>query len=82
MAKFGQLFRTAWEEQRRTRLSAPKQLLVAISEIEIERTSDDHAHVTFRQNHRTERSNLFATKVLDLTLSGSQWLVLQERVVD
>ncbi len=69
--------RSAWEAQRRTRLTQPKQIEVKISNLKID-VKGDTASATFRQAYRSDRHRSTATKTLELALQNDQWRIVKE----
>jgi tetratricopeptide (TPR) repeat protein len=72
--------RAAWEKSRKERVSAPKQIQVAVSNAKAHVNDDNHVTVTFRQNYKADTLNNATTKTLVFVKSGDKWLIQQERV--
>ena len=71
------LSRTAWEAQRRTRITAPKRIEVKVSDLKVEQEGDN-ATATFRQAYRSDRLSSTVTKTLKLALQNGQWRIVDE----
>ncbi|OJZ19644.1 MAG: hypothetical protein BGP21_02635 [Thiobacillus sp. 65-29] len=71
------LSRTAWEAQRRARITAPKRIEVTVSDVKVEQ-QDDNATATFRQAYRSDRLSSTVTKTLKLALQNGQWRIVDE----
>jgi tetratricopeptide (TPR) repeat protein len=69
--------RSAWEAQRRARITAPKSIEVKISDLKVEQRGDA-ASATFRQTYRSDRLNSTVTKTLKLALQNGQWRIVDE----
>ena len=73
------LSRSAWEVQRRERLTAPEFIKVSISGLEMVRVRDDLVEATFFQNYRSDRFSDSVEKVFQLVWEGGTWKILSER---
>ncbi len=71
------LSRTAWEAQRRARITAPKRIEVKVSDVKVTQ-QDDNATATFRQAYRSDRFSSTVTKTLKLALQNGQWRIVDE----
>ncbi|TJY58788.1 tetratricopeptide repeat protein [Sinimarinibacterium sp. CAU 1509] len=74
----GGLSRSAWETQRRARISAPKKISVKVAETSFSAGADDRASVSFRQNYTSDNFKDSVVKVLDFKRNGSSWTILRE----
>jgi len=74
----GGLSRSAWETQRRARISAPKSISVKTTDLSFTATADDRASVSFRQNYASDNFKDSVVKVLDMKRNGSGWTILRE----
>ena len=70
---------SAWEEERRQRISSPKSIDVKISDIKIEIADDGTAKARFRQSYKASHLSSSTGKTLILEKSGSRWLIREER---
>ncbi|MFK5925836.1 MAG: tetratricopeptide repeat protein [Desulfuromusa sp.] len=71
--------RADWEAQRRTRIMAPKEILVTLDGFQLTSQENDRLRVEVIQLYK---SNLFADrfkKVFDLQQNGNSWEILRER---
>jgi tetratricopeptide (TPR) repeat protein len=69
--------RSAWEAQRRDRITAPKTIDVQISDLKIDQQGDT-ASATFRQAYRSNLLRSTVTKTLKLALQDGQWRIISE----
>ncbi len=68
-----------WESVRRERITAPKQISVKLSAIQVTTKDANHASVSFTQNYRSDRLSSTSHKVLELSRdSNGKWLINQE----
>ena len=73
--------RADWEKARRQRISAPKNISVAVDAPKVNLAADGQASVTFRQGYRSDViKSSTTTKTLVLARSDGRWLIQQERV--
>ena len=73
--------RSAWEKQRRERVTAPKSISVKIDFTRIVDKGDGRVGVTFRQNYQSDRFSGSAMKTLLMGKSeDGRWRILQEQV--
>jgi Flp pilus assembly protein TadD/ketosteroid isomerase-like protein len=73
--------RSAWEKQRRERVTAPKSISVKIDFTRIVDKGDGRVSVTFRQDYRSDLFSGSAMKTLLMGKSGDgRWRILQEQV--
>jgi len=70
--------RQAWEVQRRSRISKPREIKVAVSDLKVEPVGSDRVQVTFVQDYTSEVLNNRSTKVLELTQVAGQWRIRRE----
>lgn len=70
--------RSAWEKMRRARVSSPKSIKVAVSEIQVKMEDDTHASVHFNQSYRSGRGTIRTGKTLHMEKAGDKWLIEQE----
>lgn len=70
--------RQAWEAQRRARISKPKEIRVAVSELRVEPVNGERVLVTFQQEYSSDVLSNRSTKVLELTQVGGQWRIRRE----
>lgn len=75
----GGMSRTAWEGQRKDRVSKPKFIKVDIAHVKVVKTDADHATVTFQQSYASSTLNETAGKTLVMVKSGSGWLIREEK---
>lgn len=72
--------RTAWEQQRRARLTAPEYVRVRVAVREAERESPTAASVTFIQVYESNTFSDTVTKTLRLVREDGAWKILTETV--
>ncbi len=71
--------RSAWEADRKERISSPKYINVAISIKTILFTDSNHATVKFRQTYSASHLKTAGNKTMLLVKSGDKWLIQEER---
>jgi len=71
------LSRSAWEDQRRSRIAAPKKIEVEISDLKIEQLGD-YATARFRQAYRSDRVKSVDNKTLTFARRDEQWRIVSE----
>jgi tetratricopeptide (TPR) repeat protein len=71
--------RSTWEATRRERISKPKNIHVAVSNMTIKFIDSDHADVKFRQSYRASHLKTSNNKTLLMVRSGDKWLIQEER---
>lgn len=70
--------RFAWEKQRLDRISKPKVIEVALSDINVSMENDDHATVSFTQDYRSDNYRDRVEKTLQLVNQSGHWLIAEE----
>ncbi|PKO25828.1 MAG: hypothetical protein CVU35_02270 [Betaproteobacteria bacterium HGW-Betaproteobacteria-8] len=70
--------RSAWENLRRTRISAPKSIKVDVDEIKIVMDSSTQAQVSFKQSYRASHLSQRTGKTLVMINTNGQWLIERE----
>ena len=73
----GGLSRSAWETQRRDRISRPGNITVRVSGLRVESVGDG-ARATFTQDYSADTYSDSVTKVLDLVREGGSWKITRE----
>lgn len=71
--------RSAWEEQRKARISAPKSIHVEVKDAKVKLIDGNHANVSFKQLYRASHLHTSASKTLALVKSDGKWLIAEER---
>jgi len=71
--------RSSWEAKRSERISKPKSIQVALSDLKVKLTDDSHASVSFRQTYNASHLKTSSSKTLVLVKSGGSWLIQEER---
>jgi len=71
--------RNQWEESRKQRISAPKQIEVAIESPKVTFKGDKSAVVTFRQLYRSDSLKVSSRKILFMVRDDGRWVIQQER---
>jgi tetratricopeptide (TPR) repeat protein len=72
--------RSAWEKQRRSRVTGPKSISVEIKSPKVTRESANRARVTFQQTYRSDRFSGSTDKTLEMVKIDGRWLIRQEKV--
>lgn len=70
--------RMTWEAQRRSRITKPKQIRVAVSDLQTTPLRDNGVRVTFLQDYASDVLTNRATKVLELKNIGGSWRIVRE----
>ncbi len=71
--------RASWESSRRERITAPKKIVVKLSDIRIKDLGNNRAQASFHQRYRSDKLASSTHKVLELMKSGSGWQIVEER---
>lgn len=71
--------RSAWAETRRERISAPKSIHVAISDVSVKLTDASHASAHFKQAYQASHLHTSSHKTLLLVKTDGKWLIQEER---
>lgn len=74
----GKKSRSAWESQRRERLSDKETISVSVSDVQIDVQSEALASVKFKQDYSSNRYNDSGTKVLTLSKASGSWKIQSE----
>lgn len=87
LASYGSAFkppkgasRSAWEAERRDRLTAPKSIDVGVEGAKVKFIDARTAQVSFTQRYQSDALKTHTGKTLLLTKSGDRWLIVEERV--
>jgi hypothetical protein len=72
--------RADWEKSRRERIEAPKSIHVAVVAPTISFENPTHAKASFKQIYHSDKIKSSTRKTLYLAKSGSDWLIVQEKV--
>ena len=72
--------RTEWEQGRRTRIMAPKQISVETDSPKVTMAGDKQASVTFRQRYKSDSISASSMKTLVLVKTDGNWRIQQEKV--
>jgi hypothetical protein len=75
----GGLSRSAWEAQRRERLSTARRIEVGLGAVSVESIGTDQASVRFVQTYRSERYRDRVRKRLQLVRVEGHWRILAEQ---
>ncbi|PKO84283.1 MAG: DUF4440 domain-containing protein [Betaproteobacteria bacterium HGW-Betaproteobacteria-11] len=75
----GGIPRSAWETERRQRITKPGAISVSLENLRIE-IKGDTAIARFRQNYQSGNLKTKSNKVLHLLRQNGQWLIEQERI--
>lgn len=71
--------RKAWETERRSRLAAPANISVTLSDIRVNFISENEAQVRFRQEYASNKFKDVGRKVLTLVRQGNSWRIQKEQ---
>lgn len=72
--------REAWENARRTRITAPKSIAVDINAPKVTLAGDSQTSVTFRQSYKSDITSATTTKTMVLVKANGRRRIQQERV--
>lgn len=72
--------RSAWEAERRDRLTASSSISVSIGAPKVSFIDDNTARVTFTQSYKSDTLKTSTGKTLIMTRNGDRWLITEERV--
>lgn len=70
--------RADWAAQRRERITAPKEISVAASDIRVLNATTNRATVRFKQAYQSDRMKSNSSKTMELGLIDGKWLILRE----
>ncbi|MEA3543924.1 MAG: tetratricopeptide repeat-containing protein kinase family protein [Thermodesulfobacteriota bacterium] len=73
--------RVAWEAQRRTRLLAPKHIMVSLDGFKLNPQEDNRMQVEVIQSYKSDRFADRFKKIFDLQQTEQGWSILRERSV-
>lgn len=73
------LSRSDWEEQRRSRLASPKELVVSLDNLQVTSQDDGRLQVVAIQSYRSDRFADRTRKIFDLQPTENSWKILRER---
>ena len=71
--------RAAWEKARRSRISAPKSISVAVDSPKVTMNGADRATVSFRQNYKSDVLKANSRKTLVLVKNDGRWQIVEEK---
>ncbi|CAM8665551.1 Tetratricopeptide repeat [Comamonadaceae bacterium] len=75
----GGVKRSAWEEERRQRITGKSKISVTVSNLNIT-VNGSKATAKFRQDYKANELAVSSRKVLELTKTGDRWLIVRESV--
>jgi tetratricopeptide (TPR) repeat protein len=70
--------RQAWADQRKARIGKPKDIKVAVSNVQVGPSATGVASVTFQQDYQSDTLSNKSTKVLEMVKSGNDWRIRRE----
>ena len=73
----GNQSRTAWEEERRVRITSKSSINVKLENLTVS-VSGAKAVARFRQDYKASGLSVSSRKTLDLVKSGNKWLIAKE----
>ena len=71
--------RADWEKGRRSRISAPKSISVAIASPKVTMSGPNEAKITFRQTYRSDVLKNTSNKTLVMVKADGRWRIQQEK---
>lgn len=75
----GGVKRSAWEEERRQRITGKSKITVTVSNLNIT-VNGSKATAKFRQDYKANELAVSSRKALELTKTGDRWLIVRESV--
>lgn len=75
----GQTSRSAWEKQRRARLTRPKTIKVSVEDPKVSFSGESSARVRFQQHYQSDTIDSKGYKTLTLARSSGRWLIVREQ---
>ena len=75
----GELSRSDWEKQRRSRVTRPKLIQVEVTEPKVSFNGAESAVVRFRQHYKSDTIDSTGYKTLTMTRSNQGWLIVREQ---
>ena len=73
----GKVPRSAWEEERRQRITSKKSISLKLENITISVTANT-ATAQFRQDYKADALSVASRKRIDFIKSGDRWLIVKE----
>ncbi len=73
----GRQSRSAWEQDRRARITGKNRITVELLELQIT-VQGNRAVAKFRQDYKADALAVLSRKTLELTKAGDRWLILKE----
>lgn len=70
--------RSAWEHERRQRITAPSSIQVQLSNFKFKRLDDAHSRVSFTQRYRSDNYRDSVRKTLELRYEHKDWRIIRE----
>jgi len=71
--------RAEWEKARRSRITAPKSISVAVAQPKVTMNGANRATVTFRQNYKSDVLKANSRKTLVLVRNDGRWQIVEEK---
>jgi len=78
----GNLTRDTWEKLRRERVSKPRHIAVALSELNIAQNSDSRSEARFIQAYQSDSFKDRVVKTMELIKTEQGWEITSEKVVN
>ena len=72
--------RSAWEKNRKERISKPKSIHVAIESPRVTASDASHASINFKQAYKSASLSTSTQKTITYVKVGDKWLIQQERI--
>ncbi|MEQ1660788.1 MAG: nuclear transport factor 2 family protein, partial [Hylemonella sp.] len=73
----GQQSRSAWEQDRRLRITGKSRISVNLLELQIT-VKGNRAVAKFRQDYKADALAVLSRKTLELVRAGDRWLIVKE----
>ncbi|MFA6013974.1 MAG: tetratricopeptide repeat protein [Gallionellaceae bacterium] len=71
--------RSAWETQRKERITKPKSIRVEVKNVKVKTIDDNRVSVSFKQFYRANTAQISTGKTLELIKANDKWLITEER---
>lgn len=73
--------KTAWQAQRKQRISKSSSIAVTLSDLNVKLRDDNHASASFLQDYRADLHRDVTHKILQLEKIDDTWLIVSEQTV-
>ena len=74
----GSVSRSAWEEERRQRITTKSKITVKLENLSVTVTGNNTAVAKFRQDYKANELSVSSRKTLHLVKVGDRWQIVKE----